>query len=389
MDLLPYLGSGTEVIVTNGVYPMRSAAHISYGIRLHSVNGPAAAILDGGGNVDHCLMIDHSNAVVDGFTIRGASGGSGVILFDGLLQNCVIVSNSGSTGAGAYLYRGRLRNCLVTRNNSSSVGGGIYAAGAQIENCTIVSNQAVDFGGGLFLDSQEGTSEVRNCIVALNSAEMDGSDLFANDLETVALDHCCIPTLAEPGSMTQDPQFVAPLSGNYRLMASSPCIDAGHNLGYPSLDVDRVGRPLVGWATGVVALIDIGAYEYVLLGSSKDSDGDGLSDTNELYGLHTNPADSDSDHDGSNDGSEAYAGTDPLQAASVFALLGATKGAATGSLVLQWSSVTGKTYALNARTNLFLPFSNHVSHLMAHPPVNAYTVTVGSVPTRFYEIQAE
>ena len=44
---------------------------------------------------------------------------------------------------------------------------------------------------------------------------------------------------------------------------------------------------------------------------SADSDGDGLSDGNELLDLDTNPKLADTDGDGSNDNTEVGAGTNP------------------------------------------------------------------------------
>src|SRR5207253_10917240 len=52
----------------------------------------------------------------------------------------------------------------------------------------------------------------------------------------------------------QDPKFINPATGDYRLQAGSPAIDKG----YPSsLTTDFAGNPRPWGAT-----IDIGAYEY-------------------------------------------------------------------------------------------------------------------------------
>ena len=59
--------------------------------------------------------------------------------------------------------------------------------------------------------------------------------------------------------MSVDPQFVAPLSGNFRLKFGSLLIDAGTDVNAPDYDAD--GNPR---HTTSDPLVDIGAYEFVL-----------------------------------------------------------------------------------------------------------------------------
>jgi RHS repeat-associated protein len=62
---------------------------------------------------------------------------------------------------------------------------------------------------------------------------------------------------------------------------------------------------------GGVALVEV--YD---LGSATDSDGDGLTDSQEIDVYHTNPHDPDSDDDGIPDGYEVHHGLDPLKSAT-------------------------------------------------------------------------
>ena len=92
-----------------------------------------------------------------------------------------------------------------------------------------------------------------------------------------------------------------------------------------------------------------------------DSDGDGLSDQEEITGLNnvlttanpngatSNQNVADSDGDGMNDGDEALAGTNPNSAASLFRITTITKNAQ--GVNVTWSSVAGKTYQLQRSQN--------------------------------------
>ncbi len=106
-----------------------------------------------------------------------------------------------------------------------------------------------------------------------------------------------------------------------------------------------------------------------------DDDEDGIPDPWEfLHGLDADSDDSaaDPDGDGANNLDEYRAGTDPQNPGSVFK---GEPGADTspGKILLQWSSVTGKTYSILSATNPGSTFSPVTSGLPATPPLNVYT----------------
>lgn len=130
-----------------------------------------------------------------------------------------------------------------------------------------------------------------------------------------------------------------------------------------------------------------------------DTDGDGLSDQEELTGLDnvltpidprgqsSNPALADTDNDGVKDGEEAIAGTDPNNALSKFELVSVVTPSASG-LVLQWSSATGRFYHLWSSTNLLASWSLMESNLPATPPVNSFTAAPPSSASDYFAIEA-
>ncbi|HMP76542.1 MAG TPA: metallophosphoesterase [Kiritimatiellia bacterium] len=128
-----------------------------------------------------------------------------------------------------------------------------------------------------------------------------------------------------------------------------------------------------------------------------DSDGDGLSDGEELTGLDnaltplnpngfiTNPALPDSDGDGMTDGQEAIAGTDPNDGNSLFKFVSQQSDAGSG-LVIRWASVADRVYAVWSATNLFSAWSPLATNLPGVPPVNSYTTTVGDA-AHFFAVE--
>jgi hypothetical protein len=120
-----------------------------------------------------------------------------------------------------------------------------------------------------------------------------------------------------------------------------------------------------------------------------DTDGDGLPDGWEsiYYGNGTNASASvDSDGDGANNLAEYLAGTNPTNALSVLKFH-SVLAAATNLFVVEWGSVSNKTYDLLKTTNLAAGFNSPVTNLPAHPPMNIYTDSVGNTPALFYRIQ--
>lgn len=272
------------IIVTNGTYGPISSTNQS--ITIQSVNGANQTIIDGGG-VGRCASLgstySHRNTVLKGFTIQngridheggmldGYDGDVGAGSRGGTFYNCTFTNNWAKYGGGGvfsanlydcvlvdnYAYRGgaakgsTLSRCLVINNNAEWTGGGIDDTLAN--NCIIVGNSS-QHGGA----ADHGT--LNNCTVVKNQASVGA-------LYSSTANNCIIygtigtspfgGTPVTKNCFTSNPLFVNAANGDYRLMPTSSCINAGNNSLVES-DVDFDNKVRIHDGT-----VDIGAYEYI------------------------------------------------------------------------------------------------------------------------------
>jgi len=201
-----------------------------------------------GGLIEDCLITCNTAHSAGG-------GGGGACLFGGILRRCMITGNSAwftdyGSGGGVHMLGGTLENSLVTGNYMDSErGGGGVGCGQHgiIRNCTISSNTASSKGGGIYCGSS-GTFE--NCIVYANAAPTQSN--WSLDAGSVAYS-CTVPDPGGQGNITNEPA----LTPAGRLLASSPCINAGTNKAWMAgaQDIDGHDRIIGG-------TVDIGACEF-------------------------------------------------------------------------------------------------------------------------------
>ena len=127
-----------------------------------------------------------------------------------------------------------------------------------------------------------------------------------------------------------------------------------------------------------------------------DSDGDGLSDQEELKGVNnslttanpngqiTNPNVADTDADGVNDGDEALAGTDANSSGSAFKVIAAEVSGS--SITIVWSSVPGRTYQLERANELGAQWEAAGDLIIASEPTTSVPVSASGA-AQFYRVR--
>jgi len=176
--------------------------------------------------------------IADCTFVNCTSGAGGALRFfrnaASIITGCVFAGNSATVdkGGAIYLSTGNdatLTNCVFIENEAVLAGGAIYASESNpiISNCTFSGN--IGLGGAIFND-EFSFPEIRNSILWGNFPfQIFDSDSLAQVI------FCDVEGGWEaPGSfgvIDDDPLFVDPGNGDYRLQPGSPCTDAGHNWG--------------------------------------------------------------------------------------------------------------------------------------------------------------
>ncbi len=195
-----------------------------------TIQNNTSSLNHGGGVYGAPTMI---NCRVEGNTCTGSRGG-GLYLVGGAasLFGCVIVENravlSGGRGGGLYVDSTAsvsLEGCVIARNQVSGGSSGSYGGGAFVESgsvsfraCTIVDNILNTgnlAGGGVY-----GPASVLDSIVRGNAADQLANAMSVR-YSNVSGGHSGL------GNIDQAPFFWDSVSGDYHLMAGSPCVDAG------------------------------------------------------------------------------------------------------------------------------------------------------------------
>ena len=231
------------------------------------------------GTLYHDAFTGAHICTIDGFVIRGATGGTAFFSTYGFtrIRNCIIYDNL--YGIFCLWSAPNISNTVVTDN----VLDGVYLSGcaANIVNCVVAANG----GSGLYLRSSspvvvnstivdnagsgvlcaKGSAPVlTNNIVAFNSVGIEQGSLAPvlshNDVYGNADADYAPSSMPHPTDISADPLFVNSENGDYHILPGSLCIDAGTSDGAPDADLDGNYRPKDGDGDGT-AIFDIGCYE--------------------------------------------------------------------------------------------------------------------------------
>ena len=190
-----------------------------------------------------------------------------------------------------------LTDCLISDNRANVSAGAISLLGARsvsLVNCTVVANVVDQLGvGGIAVDGSLGS--ISNSIVFFNRSSSGPSQLSGN----LNISYSDIQGgYAGVGNIDSDPRFTDLATGDYRIVANSPCLDAGDNASVTvdmTTDLDGRARLLDGDGDGN-AIVDMGAYELfqdcnhngiadsrdVVSGTSRDCNGNTIPDECEV-----------------------------------------------------------------------------------------------------------
>ena len=212
-------------------------------------------------------------------TKNQAKGGGGIQSHRSspTITGCRISENTAGTGGGVLLTESSVvvTNTLVYKNQAD-YGGGILCWSDSLlflHSCTITDNIAM-YGGGLFFS--ESDTMLVNSILHQNSGSINKEPqqiyFGKSDQSTVAdISYCLIQggrtgvisdetvTLKwGSGNISNDPMFVDPTAGDYRLQDNSLGIASGiKDNSMPTVDIEGHDRP-----SPAESRPDLGAYEH-------------------------------------------------------------------------------------------------------------------------------
>lgn len=219
------------------------------GVRVGCVISGNTATDSGGGM--------HGGTAIDCELSRNTASVSGGGICGGTLERCVVSGNTAGFMMGGGCMDTDARNCLIVDNSAAGdflgVGGGAFQG--HFDHCTFVGNTAIA-GGGVI------GSTVKNSVFSGNTGFGGAGDAHQSDVSWSLVADVYELTGSGEGNIAGDPLFADAAGGDYRLTASSPCVNAGEP------GVEFPGTDLAGEARTKDGRTDMGAYEFDLPGVS-------------------------------------------------------------------------------------------------------------------------
>ncbi len=250
--------TGDEIEVAPGTY-YEAINFNGKAIKLYSSGGPTVTTIDGdeANRVVQCDSGEGSDTIMEGFTITNGYCEAGGGMFNGgtnpTVTNCIFSGNSANYGGGMWNFTASptVTNCTFSSNMATNRGSGMYneyGSYHTVTNCTFTSNT----GGGYGMWNRESTNPtVTNCIFWDNAP----GQINNTDGATASVTFSDVQGGYEgTGNIDADPMFA---DDDGRLLAGSPCIDAGNDAAVPSgVTTDLDGNPRIQGAC-----VDMGAFE--------------------------------------------------------------------------------------------------------------------------------
>ncbi|MBR2940927.1 MAG: hypothetical protein IKC14_06420 [Kiritimatiellae bacterium] len=226
-----------------------------------------------GGTVGGCVQITENGGVIEDCVLeRGSataswnSSGGCLGMYAGRVTRTVMANGacgshpSGTHGAGLYAASGLVEDCLIVSNSCNNAGSAVFLNGAvTMINCTVTENY-----GSLYADVQveNAKANVVNCAIFGNRASTDTTGHGHVWRKNAARFFSCAADAEIDGGegcvFAESAGFKDPARGDFRLTSASCCLDKGARRGAYSVSslTDLAGNPrVVGTAP------DIGCYE--------------------------------------------------------------------------------------------------------------------------------
>ncbi|MHC4624037.1 MAG: right-handed parallel beta-helix repeat-containing protein [Planctomycetota bacterium] len=241
--------------------------------------------------VTSCVFIENSA------NDRNSEGGA-IFRGEPNITNCSFIANSADSGGALNCLYPAVTNCAFV-GNLGVFGGAVYTVNATVTNSTFTGNSASHDGGAIRCFSPTLTNSI-----FWDNRDSGGTDESAqiHPYQGAPLvNYCCVQGWTGgwggTGNTDADPCFVEPgewadpcntpadanddvwVDGDYHLLPTSPCVDAGDNTALPPdaqdldadgntaeplpLDLDGNVRTADGDLNGSF-VVDMGAYEYFL-----------------------------------------------------------------------------------------------------------------------------
>lgn len=230
--------------------------------------GRATSVSDGNSDSGMNVRIGAAGGAVEDCIIRDADAngwnqhGLGMFLYGGRASRCRIMNNRSTRGdtshggAGLGASAGIIEDCLIVSNTCGHAGAVYLQGTAVLINCTIAANTGGKYAG-VYVSGSD--ARVVNCAILGNVANDTPEGKVYRGVTTGFIN--CVADLEIPDSthcIVEEPSFRDMANGDFRPTLASACIDAGvERTAYGTVSTTDVGgsKRVVGEA------VDIGCYE--------------------------------------------------------------------------------------------------------------------------------